>query len=72
MSDYPTADAEKCYNADWNSTGVRNKLHEWDEIYLKDARKRLQKDLRGIELTTQDVRMMVRAMAVTMISAVTR
>jgi hypothetical protein len=49
----------QCDRGTWNYTTVNGILNDWDEKYLKDARERLQKHVKGLELTIQDVRMMV-------------
>jgi hypothetical protein len=43
-------------NTDWVS-----KIREWEGIYLKDARDRLQKQMDGYELSIRDVANMVRS-----------
>lgn len=40
-------------------TDVVGKIQEWEAIYLKDAHKRLQKQLKGYELSIHDVANMV-------------
>lgn len=42
---------------------VRAKTAQWDAIFLKDARKRLQKSIEGYDLTLTDVKEMVRQRA---------
>lgn len=40
-------------------TGYGEKIREWEGIYLKDAHKRLQKQMEGYELSVHDVANMV-------------
>lgn len=35
---------------------MKRRLHDWDAVFLKDALKRLQKDLDGYELALEDVK----------------
>lgn len=50
----------QCPKDDYNHGNWSVKIAEWDEIFMKDARKRLQKDMKGYELTIRDVEDMVR------------
>lgn len=50
------ADWIQCANDNGTSPIAYAKLRQWDELFLKDAVKRLNKDMSGYELTTRDVR----------------
>ena len=50
----------RCTNADDSSKGKRYQpyLAKWQSIYLKHAKKRLQAQMHGLELTYEDVHTM--------------
>src|SRR5690348_974737 len=46
----------QCPDTEGYNKEVLDRLHQWDDVFLKDARKRLQKHITGYDLSINDVK----------------